>query len=110
MKKNLKVKKNLKKKMKRKTLFRWVTKDPNNLMAIVFLRNRSLTMQQVNQQYNLTNHCIQYFLGGKATATLFVGNLSYDADTDALTEFFTSQGLDPSSVRILEDSEGSSRG
>ena len=42
--------------------------------------------------------------------TLFVGNLSYDADTNALTEFFTSQGLEPTSVRILEDNEGSSRG
>lgn len=42
--------------------------------------------------------------------TLFVGNLSYDVDTDSLTEFFTSHGLEPNSVRILEDSEGSSRG
>ena len=49
-------------------------------------------------------------LGGKSAATLFVGNLSYDADTNALTEFFSSHGLDPTSVRIMEDSDGSSRG
>ena len=49
-------------------------------------------------------------LGGKSAATLFIGNLSYDADTNALTEFFSSHGLDPTSVRIMEDSDGSSRG
>ena len=46
--------------------------------------------------------------GGKAT--LFVGNVSFDADTDALTEFFTSHNLDPISVRIIEGSDGSSKG
>ena len=49
-------------------------------------------------------------LGKKSAATLFVGNLSYDADTDALKDFLTSHGLDPTSVRIVKDSDGYSRG
>ena len=42
--------------------------------------------------------------------TLFMGNLSFDVDNDALTEFLSSQGFEPTSVRILEGSDGSSRG
>ena len=106
MKKNLKVKR----RRKRKILFHWVTKDLN-LMVIVFLRSRSLITQQVRStQQPLRWSYILLLEGGKAAVTLFVGNISYDVDTNTLTEFFTSQGFEPTSVRILEDSEGSSRG
>lgn len=63
----------------------------------------------INTEWPQWSH-VWYVTGGKAAVTLFVGNLSYDVDTDTLEEFFTSQGLKPTSVRILEDSEGSSRG
>ena len=48
-----------------------------------------------------------FFVGG---VTLFVGQLSFDLDTDGLAEFFTSEGLNPTAVRIIENNEGFSRG
>lgn len=46
----------------------------------------------------------------EGSTTLFVGNLSYDVYNDALTEFFTSHNLNPTSTRIIEGNDGSSRG
>ena len=42
--------------------------------------------------------------------TLFVGNLAWEVDEDTLGEFFTSQGHTPSSVRIITNQDGRSRG
>ena len=42
--------------------------------------------------------------------TLFVGNLAWEVDEDTLGEFFSSQGHTPSSVRIITNQEGRSRG
>ena len=41
--------------------------------------------------------------------SLFVGNLSYDCDEDTLMSFFTEQGHNPDSVRIITR-DGQSRG
>ena len=45
-----------------------------------------------------------------AGSTLFVGNLSFDVDEDALSEFVTSQGHTPSSLRIISNNDGRSKG
>ena len=42
--------------------------------------------------------------------TLFVGNLAWEVDEDTLGEFFSSQGHTPSSVRIITNQDGRSRG
>ena len=42
-------------------------------------------------------------------ATLFVGNLSFEVDEDRLTNYFSSSGHNPSSVRIIT-SQGRSKG
>ena len=43
-------------------------------------------------------------------STLFVGNLSWDVDEDTLSEFFSSQGYAPSSVRVITGQDGRSKG
>lgn len=42
---------------------------------------------------------------------LFVGNLSFNADEDDLTDFFVSNGLHPHTVKVITDRDtGRSRG
>ena len=53
---------------------------------------------------------LSHILGEKSAATVYVGSISYDVDTDSLTQFFSSHGLVPTSVRIIKISDGHSRG
>ena len=43
-------------------------------------------------------------------ATLFVGNLSFNIGDDELFEFFSSEGHEPSSARVITQQGGRSKG
>lgn len=43
-------------------------------------------------------------------ATLFVGNLSFNIGDDELLEFFSSEGHEPSSARVITQQGGRSKG
>ena len=45
-----------------------------------------------------------------AAATIFISNLSYAVGTTSLTGLFTSHGFKPTSVRIVRNKDGHSRG
>ena len=43
-------------------------------------------------------------------ATLFVGNLSFNIGDDDLSEYFSSEGHEPSSARVITQQGGRSKG
>ena len=53
---------------------------------------------------------LSHILGEKSAATIFISNLSYAVDTTSLTRLFTSHGFKPTSVRIIKNKDGYSRG
>lgn len=52
---------------------------------------------------------LHYILLSSSVSTLFIGNLSFETDENDLSEFFSSNGCPPESVRIIT-SQGRSRG
>ena len=53
---------------------------------------------------------LSHIFGEKSAATIYVGNLSYQIGKKTLTTLLTSRGLQPTSVRIVRDNLGRSRG